>query len=189
MSDDSANTFILSQYAFKNQNITTSNTRGGASVSEGISVDRKYELSAFNTPATLKGTAFVELISALRVNGSYSSGSVNSYAIIKIIKWDGDSETILGTNKTETKTFSVPSGSGETFLTNFTTDITIPRTLFKKGDILRVNIIIYEWHSINSASGVTTHLYQEPVDREHTFIPSSEKRPMKINIPFFLIDL
>lgn len=167
-SDSSANEFILTSQEFQSQNITYSVTRAGATVTENLSVDKTYESGQLNTPRVLEGSAFANVALAFRVTGSYSAGNLYSYAKIGIYKYSGGVESLIADNTTETFSQAVPGGSGVTYTKQFTTKILLPKTNLKIGDKLRVKVQIYEWHSITSATSVTTYFYQDSFDREDT---------------------
>lgn len=92
-----------------------------ASVSSGTYIN--FDSSSFNSPRTVKGTAYI--------TGEAAAAS-SSTATFQIAHFDGSTETIIGS---ETVTESL-SGGGDYFAISF--DLT--ETTFKVGDVLRVKM-------------------------------------------------
>lgn len=98
-------------------------------ISTGDAAGREddFDLTAFNIPKTIEGTALISFHQ--RDTDSTSNNSVT----ITIKKWDGTTETELGTNTTET----INDESKRVLL-----EIPLTRTHFRKGDVLRVTMKI-----------------------------------------------
>lgn len=145
--------------------------------------DVDYDLTAFNAPRTVKGTAYMNFTYHI-----YKSGSqiVTAYWTIKVRKWDGVTETEIGNASTPEINSSV---TGEAYdLTALAIPLT--QTHFAIGDVLRVTV---EGYDKEAAADSTNNLIigQDPMNRDGTYIIPSTDDPVsitqtKIWIPFKL---
>jgi hypothetical protein len=149
-------------------------------------MDTDYDLSAFNAPRTIKGTGLVNLTYYEKVVGDEST---NFYFNIIVKKYDGSTETTIGTATTPTL-----SGAGNTTYYNLGLfPISLTQTHFAIGDILRVTVEGYA-KDINYISGGRDHVIlgigQDPMNRDGGIITPSTNNEMitqsKIYIPFKL---
>ena len=142
---------ILSSNAVKSEDVSTS----GTTTADAQAFDIDFDLSSFNNPLAVEGTAYVTL------NGSMTAadGAVDHSAVftIKVIKYDGTTETVLGTGYSN-KLGTVTSGTNVFY---GVVPITCTLGTFKVGDILRVNIVATTV-SNNPAQGGTILFYHEP---------------------------
>tara|TARA_R100001530_G_scaffold18384_1_gene15688 strand:+ start:2751 stop:3395 length:645 start_codon:yes stop_codon:yes gene_type:complete len=97
----------------------------------GQSFDGDFDLTQFQLPQTIEGDAFVRV--SMAAGGAQVAGFVLT---AHIRKWDGSTETNIANTVTDTFTMAVDTDYTRTLA------ITIPRTHFKKGDILRLTILI-----------------------------------------------
>jgi len=119
-------------------------------------VDWDYEV---NVPMNMKGKTYVPYV----WNGVAPSSASKAYMIIKLRKYDGTTETDIGSSKTSEKTSLHGGGRNMTELG----EIDITSTVhFKKGDILRITVEVWTW-CFNSGGGgsVTATYYHDPVSR------------------------
>ena len=149
---------------------------GGAG-SQNITCD----LSEFNLPRSIEGTAYANGTSAV----FYVSGSTPTKTItitIKFQKWDGSTATDIADNKAEDWE---PTADSSTQTFNWIIPITIPRTHFKKGETLRI-IISTSWTV--SGGGVWGYgVGLDPYNRDGTYItPSTDDVVTKteLSVPF-----
>ena len=114
----------------------------GTNVTPGITTDTKEQDIDFdvttNNSMTLEGTAIINLVLSAYAAGS--TGDVSTYAILKLRKWDGTTETEIA-NAT-TQTLSNTTDDTSKYLTT-AVNLTIPRTRFKKGDTIRITVEQY----------------------------------------------
>lgn len=94
--------------------------------------DLDFDLSAFNTPKIIKGTGYIS-IPTLTVDSS--GNTVDYYFIVKIRKVISGAESDIVTVTSATITTPV-LGSDRMMLI----PVTIPKTYFKRGEVLRVTI-------------------------------------------------
>jgi hypothetical protein len=154
---------------------------GGATASSNFikMIDISADLSAFNAPAILRGTAvFVLCIDNVRVGGTDEF----SYVVINVQKWDGTTATTIGTVTSETI-----SGATDYKILCVRADIT--KTSFKKGENLRINI--EGWTKVTGGGTNTLTMGIDPMNRDGTAIIPSTDSPasttqIKCWIPFDL---
>ena len=117
--------------------------------------NRDFDLSPFNRARTIIGTAIVNISQHAVTSGS-------SRFLIRVRKWDGSSETEIANVTTASE------GAGDVVM--HCEQLTIPRTHFKSGDVLRLTII-----SQASGSGSQTLYYgTDPQNRDGAnIIPST----------------
>ncbi|KKK70095.1 hypothetical protein LCGC14_2927450 [marine sediment metagenome] len=135
------------------RNIETSET-GTAGDWDTIG-DRDFDLAPFNRSQIIKGTAIVNISQHAVTSGS-------SRFLIRVRKWDGSAETEIANVTTASE------GAGDVVM--HCEQLTIPRTHFKSGDVLRLTII-----SQASGSGSQTLYYgTDPQNRDGAnIIPST----------------
>ncbi len=145
-----------------------------------LKTDEDYDLSEFNLPKTIEGTAIANI--GFRVNAS--SGTIGGAVKVLIRKWDGSSETEIAQGFSQEIT---TTGEEKVILV---IPITIPKTHFKKGETLRVTLQGYgRIGSIgNSGNGTIGH---DPFNSDGANIIPSTDSPRtitssNINIPFNL---
>ncbi len=145
--------------------------KSGTTAADGVAFDIDLDLTQFNLPQNIKGKALVT------INGNMTGGDalVNHSACFEfnLIRWDGSSETIIGTG------YSNPLGTVTTGTTTFygVTEIEIAtKSHFKIGDVLRLNVIAYT-RSSDAGQGGIVKLFIEPVT-------SGEE--LKVYVPFDL---
>lgn len=143
-------------------------------------LDLDFDLTEFESPKTIKGTAIVSV--PLGVDGNTAGGSTTGFIIAKIRKWDGTTETEIasGTSTTE----AVNSG---TINAVKTIKVDIPITSFKVGDTLRLTIEGWGKHPSGFEGYIAVG--HDPQNRDGTYItPTTNPVTTKLNFycPFRL---
>ena len=161
--------YILHQDSIESDGVEKS--KSGSTTADDEAFDIDLDLSAFNLPKDIKGTALVTF------NGSMTGGdgAINHSASFefKLYKWDGSSETLLGTG------YSNPLGTVTIGTNTFYGATEIPiltEVHFKRGDVLRLTVIAYT-RSSNAGQGGTVKLDIDPV---------TAGEELKLYIPFVI---
>jgi len=143
----------------------------GTTVADAQAFDIDLDLTEFNLPKDIKGNALVT------INGTMTAGdpAVNHSAcfVFNLYKWDGASETLMGTG------YSNPLGTVTNGTNTFYGATQVPITSkvhFKKGDVLRLNVLAYT-RSSNAGQGGTVKLYINP---------TTAGEELKVYIPYNL---
>ena len=95
----------------------------------GQSIDWDFDLTEFKFPQTIKGDAYFRI--SLATVGNNITGVTWTG---KIRKWDGASETDIATVTSDTYNVNNPDTTSRTLR------IVVPKTLFKKGEVLRFTL-------------------------------------------------
>lgn len=98
-------------------------------------LDLDFDLSSFNSPRTIKGKGIVQF--CFIVERKAGNGRSYGYVVAKLRKWDGTSETEIA-NVTSSTLSSLSSANPEREIACLS--LTIPKTHFKKEDILRLTL-------------------------------------------------
>lgn len=114
---------------------------------DAMVLDLDFDLSPFNLPKTVKGTANISVPFALNGQSTICRGYVKA----KLRHWDGTTETEIASATSDTVTKA--SGLHRAW---FLLKITVPRTHFKKGETLRLTIEV--WGDDDAGAG-WHHLY------------------------------
>ena len=151
------------------RNIETSETgnAGGDWANVG---EKDYDLAPFNRSQIIKGTAIVNMSHHATTTGS-------SRFVIRVRKWDGSSETEIANVTTAS------DGAGDVVM--HCVPLTIPRTHFAAGDVLRLTI--EGW--MNAGSSQTLYYGTDPQNRDGAnIIPSTTPVTTKLEFhcPFEL---
>ena len=96
-------------------------------------LDANFDLSPFQLPRTLEGSAFVGL--SLGSDSATANGSVQIKA--KLRKWNGASETEIVATNSEIKNLLTNTSH------SYALKLTVPKTHFKKGEQLRLTIELW----------------------------------------------
>ena len=117
--------------------------------------DIDFDLTMFNLPKVVKGTAYVSL-------GAFIDGSPQTYTIaVQVRKWDGTAETNISSVISDT----VSDSSHKMMLLK----IPLTQTNFKKGDVLRLNV--------TSSGGVGTSYYgTDPMGIDYGVLTAANNR-------------
>lgn len=138
----------------------------------GLQLDLDFDLTEFQITQTLEGTALVSF--ALNIH-DIGLGAVSTYAIAKVRKWDGSTETEIASVTSNTFSATAPTNTNETFLV----PITIPQTVFAVGETLRLTIEVYGTGDGDSQFAIA----HDPADRAITEFPSAEFTTLKFHAP------
>lgn len=134
---DTTENFILTQDSLFSDD--TAAVTGSSGTAAGVwekEHDIDFDLSSFNLPTSIRGSARVNVTMQVIVRAGATG---RSYFIAKLRKWDGSSETEIA--NTQSSTFEdVPGGSDSTSWKTVLMNITVPRTHFNKGETLRLTI-------------------------------------------------
>ena len=132
--NNSATSYILTTNTiYSNPLFTAVTVANNANYTKELDVD--FDLSAFNTPKTVKGTAYLNIDWRLAKDGGTSAtGWLN--CIVK--HWDGTTETTLATTSGATLHDVAAEATEGEIMENF--KFTLPQTHFKKGDSIRLTV-------------------------------------------------
>ena len=179
---------ILTQNQIYSHTIESTALQNPPTTSYVLDLDKDFDLTAFNMPQTIKGTAYINGTFYLHTDAVGAGQSGISYIQIKLRKWDGSTETEIANN-----TFTLTHTSSTTEKKLFCLDITIPETHFKIGEILRATVLIYtKVTAIDSGlENFRTAFCYDPMNRDGTYIVPSTDDPVTISqfklwIPFKL---
>ncbi|KKL85263.1 hypothetical protein LCGC14_1956470 [marine sediment metagenome] len=164
---DTTKTYILTSSA---TNFSNDASTGSAAVTttNAIRLDLDFDLSTFNLPKRIRGTAIVEA----SLSATKNATSMAYYYIAKIKKND----VVIGQAQSETN--SVASDTKYETMT-----VKIPITTiqnFKKSDILRLTMEV--WAGTASGSG-SVSLFHDPKNRT---VATSLTTQLKVDVPFVL---
>lgn len=153
---------------------TTASQSNSATYVAALDID--FDTSEFQLPRTIEGVAIVR-VPAYIADGTNSTNYV--YAHVYIRKWDGSSETEIANKRTNNN-----NNVGQNTEFAFTLPITCTKTHFKKGDQLRVTVMIYA----KDTTGVnhTVTMGHNPNDSTVTGFFSASNSRMTVAIPFKL---
>ena len=155
---------------------------GSAHNTMTLEQDLDFDLTTFNMPQTIRGTATINCCIA-----SYASGGYNgfTYIIWRLRKYSGTTETEIASVQTPT----IVGGNAVTTNEIINVQLTIPLTPFKKGDILRLTALIYNY--VDAGGNGFYALGVDPQNRDGTYITPSTDDPtsttkLELYIPFNL---
>ena len=176
--DDTAIDYHIS----KDQTKRSSNIEYSQTVGSGGSNSADYDLSIFNLPQTIEGTAYISGSAGIE----YVSGATPNKTLVitcKIRKWDGTTETEIASNSSTT--FVGVANSNPVYF-NYLFPITIPNTFFAKGETLRVSIDTL-W-TADGGGAWTYHYGTDPTNRDGSFLTATADTTTitKVSIPFDL---
>jgi len=161
---DTTTTYLLSSATVRTNDVETSTA--AVTTANAKRLDLDFDLSAFNLPKNIVGTAMV----TATLKGVKNATVMNYYYIARIKKNDVE----------------IASAQSETNGSNASTDyytmtVQIPITTiqnFKKGDVLRLTMEV--WAGTTAGSGTVT-LYHDPHD---TTVATALTTQLKCHIPF-----
>ncbi|MCK5614908.1 hypothetical protein KAR91_74285 [Candidatus Pacearchaeota archaeon] len=176
--DSAAETYHISDSVLFSDEVRVSQYHTGASEGSPVKTsDKDFDLSPFNLPRTIKGIATLNI--PYIFDGLASANTKEAYLLIKLRKWDGSSETEIASVQTETLSL------GATEVTDvWSLNMEVPKTPFKKGDVLRVTVETYQQTPGAGADG-TIYYGISPNDEEFTEATLTAKSSVSfINIPY-----
>ena len=183
--DDGTDDYHLGINAVRSNDKITINTAAGAANAKRLDID--FDVT-FNRPQNIKGNA-IGTISWIAGDSNTANYGGTSYAVMKIRKWDGTTETEIASN-TKSETFTVPNLEANGTVKLVRANIASVNH-FKKGETLRVTIELW---STGGSSGTTIGLCHDPADRAVTTAEygvsgidlAPETTQLKIYVPFVL---
>ncbi len=154
-------------------------------------VDLDFDLSEFNLPQDIKGTATFQF-SILAKSGSAGNTQLEAYYIIQLRKWDGSSETNIVSGQTATLTPAASLGEDSEIVCM---RVTVPLTHFKRGETLRITV--EGWGKTVGAGSPAGQMFvgHDPQNRDSTFAdgikPSTDDliQTFDAYIPFRITDI
>lgn len=149
-------------------------TDAGASGTFTKRIDKDFDLTAFNSPRMIRGTAVLNL--SFRQNSSAGTGE--SYIIAKARKLAGATETEIASAQTIT---TLTNTSAKNYW--HAIPIVIPLTPFKKGEIFRLTIEV--WPKVGTGTNRVT-FGCDPMARDGSYITAANNLTTKstFHLPF-----
>lgn len=149
-------------------------------------IDLDFDLSSFNFAQDLKGTAIVNVPIAAQRSGDGGSTNVSVYAIVRIRKWDGSTETEIANAQTETQ---VSTAAGVIVGKTCCVPLTIPETHLAEGETLRLTIEGWGKFASGAVNTGTIAVGHDPQNRDGVMIRPSTADPqtttkLTAHIPF-----
>ena len=167
-------------YLLSSQKIASQKAETYLGVTSGTFIkvmDLDFDNPPFNLPKNIIGTA---KISIPYMADAPSGNSTEVYLIAKLRKWDGSSETELGSAQSET---IIEDGTGPQIdRRQGLMTMTIPLTHFKKGETLRLTVEVW---AKGTAGNTNVGIGHDPPGRISTNFPGTDgvSTIMKVNIP------
>lgn len=125
--------YLLSNFTYYADTVSTSAVVNYVPYTKVLDVD--FDVS-INKPITLKGNSIINIPLKLY----FSTANVYCYAVVKVRKWDGSTETDLVTSANSREVATAGAG---TYYDILGVQATIPLTVFKKGETLRLTIEVW----------------------------------------------
>ena len=131
--DQSGNGILTTNSNIASDDIET-RTVGGA----GVRIDKDFDVTV-NKPMTLRGIMYAHVPMKM----GYVASTHNAYIIVKLRKWDGAAETEIASGTSSTTQVAVADGLPDHDPIKHV-KITIPTTVFKQGETIRVTLHVYD---------------------------------------------
>ncbi|KKM26266.1 hypothetical protein LCGC14_1586470 [marine sediment metagenome] len=142
-------------------------------------LDLDFDISEFNMPRDLKGTAYI----SIPFMAHEASGATSAYVIAKLRKWDGSSETEIASSQSDT----INPASGVLERQKLLVRIVVPSTHFKKRETLRLTL---EGWGATTSGEINITIGHDPKGRITTDFPGTEDykvtTTLEVHIPFKL---
>ena len=138
-------------------------------------MDLDFDLTNFNIPKTIGGTAYISFTGKARGTEGAGDGVIYFNAIIKKVI-NGDETDIISSSTV------VDESGASTRLKLYTIKLTIPQTRFEKGSILRITLEVYGKYT-GSPAGNVKFIYaigHDPQNRDGVEISPSIDDPKTI---------
>ena len=180
ISDSTGQDYILTENQIYPAQAAKEITGTTTSASYALTSDTDFDLTAFNTPRTIRGTAYINFCFGAATS---DGGAGYTKIIAKLRKWDGSTETEIASNTSEEL---VTTTAFTNRLASFT--ITIPETHFKIGEQLRLTMLQYAY-TVGGTKTTTTTYGCDPMNMDGTITPSTDDTAitqLKLWIPFKL---
>lgn len=192
-SKEGTSTYILTTSSPYSNDIVSA---GDQTTSSFVKVlDKDFDVD-FNVSQSMKGTAFVNI--TLGLSSATTGQEMHTYAIIKLRKWNGTTETEIASGQTDTLIGSTSSRAAKSKVMAMSIEIA-DSTPITRGTTLRVTVEI--WAKRVGTGGGMFGFGHDPLDRNDVGTESSgfggadffiiqDVHPTTfiINIPFEIID-
>lgn len=152
------------EYILTTNNVVPNITKTAANLDEDFDV-------IFTAPKIIQGDATI----VLPISASSGGAAITGTPQITIIHYDGSTETVISAQTT----FQNATAAGAAEYHDITCKMTIPRTHFKKGEILRINVVVTK-----AGTSPVVELWHNPAGTTSNFTDSGGN--MKVYIPFIL---
>ena len=129
--DSAAVDFILSTNTYYTEDVLTQANQGNPADFTKV-LDINFDLSAFNSVRTIKGTAHFTISESLL----YAGQNCDSYLILKVRKYDGSTETDVASVQTQ----RLDTDGAGTYYKTHICELEIPETIYAVGDVLRITV-------------------------------------------------
>ena len=181
--------YLAQNILYSNNGFTAGNTAGTSFVKV---LDLDFDI-VFNMPQRIKGNVRANITFGAGLTNTAESGA-DVKAIMKVVHYDGTTETIIGTANSPAATGSNMGGQvGEIDYETFNIKAVVATSQhFKKGETLRIILELYGKRT--GANEGTVRFLHDPKDRiDTTTIPTGTSggvRPLtsqfQVNVPFIL---
>jgi len=170
--DDTTGHYILSKNPSYSDEVATLGTSVDSRTYTEV-LDLDFDTSEFKLPQTIEGAGYVQI--ALSTNGA-DTKTINYYAIAKLRKWDGVTETEISSGQSrEMELIQTTNYGWDGENSNIYLDI--PKTVFKKGEILRLSIFVYSKSTQFNAQQALAH---SPNNQEDATKGADPKGPVNL---------
>jgi hypothetical protein len=171
--DVSEGTGIVKYYLFHTQEETTdqyglttqtlySNYPTTAATANNTSFTKELDLDfdlVFNKPQIVKGYGWANIF--VQTSSTSATGSADIYVIVKVVHYDGSTETILDSVRGDTKEDRGVSGSTKRYHWGLKFDLTSGQN-YKKGDTLRITVEV--WVKMVAGEDTLVSLTHDPIN-------------------------
>lgn len=179
--------YKLTQNTLYSNRVMTTTTHSSPGGTDYTSHDLDFDI-LFNAPQVIRGQVIATVPFGVR-NTFGTTQNYARYVKIYVRKWDGSNETEIANDTSEQfgdagTTYALTAGSQHRLL--FTTSVTVPTTLFKAGEYLRITVEAHGWNG-----GATSDYFigHDPANRatdgwESTNTFNTDPSIMKFEVPF-----
>jgi hypothetical protein len=146
-------------------------------------LDYDFDLTAFNTPRTIQGTAIVEVGALTYSETAATSDTIWIYYTLNLYKVSGGTEDLIGTGTSETF-----KQTGQDAITKhvFLFPVALTQKHFKIGDNLRANLQLYASGAGTGNAGAV-YTAHDPAARDGTYVSGSNViTSSRVIVPFKL---
>lgn len=155
-----ANSTIMTNYKFYSSPIITTSA-GLVAGADAKMLDLDFDY-LINKQIVIAGQSIVNI--PIGCYSSTANPNAIGYAIVKIRKWDGVTETELSGAGGQTETLTGPVGGVTMTVFYVSAIVTIAQSIIKKGEYLRVTIEVWGHHSGGIGDG-SLKLAHDPMNR------------------------
>ena len=177
--------YILNDKLFYSEQLKTEAAASTTGTDTKV-LDIDFDLTEFQISKTVKGVANVTIPLSYKNGGSSTSNRM--WAVVKVKKWNGTTETTIGTGTGSEWTNSSPAGTSTTFYNFNTIFFDVDETYFSIGETLRITIEIWNRTSF-SRTIILPHSPKDQLINEWSTLNDSDALDLvgiELNIPFKL---